>query len=715
MLFQGHTLQVQQEPSGILQLVFNHQHAAVNLLGKACLEELAQAVAIIQQQPAQGLIISSAKPDFILGADITEFQPIFQTSSPEQIIALSLETHKLFNSLEDLPYPTVSLLSGLALGGGAELALTTDYRLLTTTAQLSFPETKLGILPGWGACVRLPRLIGADNALEVITSAKNYSALEALKLGWVDALVEPENLQAAGLDLLHKANSGALNWQARSAQKKAPLLLSPVEQALTFATAKGLVAAKAGRHYPAPVTVVSVIEKSANLERAEAQQVEAQSLAKLAKTKVSDNLIRTFLNDQFLKRHTAQHLKLAQETQQLAVVGAGIMGGGIAYQAISKGVPAFLQDINPKALAQGISEASKLLLGQVERQRISNQDLAQALNLLQPKLDTCEFERVNFAIEAVVEDAPIKAQVLANLENNLPHKAILTSNTSTISITKLAAGLQRPENFCGLHFFNPVHLMHLVEVIYGTQTAPETVATAVALAQRLGKTPVVVKDCPGFLVNRILFPYFGGFNLLLQAGIDFRLIDTVMEKFGWPMGPAHLLDVVGLDTAAKANQVMAQGFPERMATKGGNVLETLFNAGRLGQKSGVGFYSYTTDKRGKPVKQEDASVNELLQPLVVHQEDLTAEQIIARLMVPLCLEAVRCLDEGIVTSAAEVDLALIYGLGFPPFLGGALAYIDNLGVAEFVHLADSLAHLGPLYQASEPLRARAAKQQKIYG
>jgi 3-hydroxyacyl-CoA dehydrogenase/enoyl-CoA hydratase/3-hydroxybutyryl-CoA epimerase/enoyl-CoA isomerase len=291
---------------------------------------------------------------------------------------------------------------------------------------------------------------------------------------------------------------------------------------------------------------------------------------------------------------------------------------------------------------------------------------------------------------------------------------VIASNTSTISISRLAGSLEHPERFCGMHFFNPVPLMPLVEVIRGERTSEQTIATTVAYARKMGKTPIVVNDCPGFLVNRVLFPYLSGFTRLLAAGIDFQRIDRVMEAFGWPMGPAYLLDVVGIDTAVHARNVLAEGYPERMKEEGDTAIDVLLRAGRLGQKSGAGFYAYERDGSPKPKKLEDPQVAELLRPLVRETRELDDEEIINRLMLPLCLETVRCLEEGVVESAAEADMGLIYGIGFPPFRGGALRYLDALGVARFVELADRHADLGPLYQPTEKLRDMARQGQTFF-
>ena len=318
-------------------------------------------------------------------------------------------------------------------------------------------------------------------------------------------------------------------------------------------------------------------------------------------------------------------------------------------------------------------------------------------------------------VEAVVENPNIKGTVLAEVESQVKGTAVITSNTSTISIDLLAKSLKDPTRFCGMHFFNPVHKMPLVEVIRGSQTSDETIATTVTYANAIGKKPIVVNDCPGFFVNRVLFPYFGGFGILLEQGIDFIRVDKLMERFGWPMGPAYLLDVVGIDTAHHCQAVMAEGFPDRMAGQGEAAVDLMFKAQRFGQKNKLGFYAYEKDKKGRLQKQLDEPLIAKLAGLCAQPVTLSDEQIIDYMMVPLCLEVARCLEENIIASPAEADLALVYGIGFPPFLGGALKYMDTIGLQAFCDKADALAAVSPLYLVPAQMRKMAAQGETFYG
>ncbi|WP_373190498.1 fatty acid oxidation complex subunit alpha FadB [Halomonas sp.] len=727
MIYQGNAVRVERGPEGaneaIATLTFDRKDASINTLSSAVVAELGEAVAAIRaERSLEGLVIGSAKQAFIVGADITEFHGMFEQGA-QQIQAMLERVHGIFNAIEDLPFPTVTAINGLALGGGCEIALTTDFRVMAESAKIGLPETQLGILPGWGGCVRLPRLIGADNAIEWIAGGTENRAEAALEMGVVDGVVPSEQLEAAALDILARARAGELDHQARRAEKQAPLLLDPIEQMMAFETAKGYVAGKAGPHYPAPLEAIRVIQKGAGESRARAQAIETTAFAKLALGEVAFNLVGLFMNDQQVKKKVSRYAKQARPVKQAAVLGAGIMGGGIAYQSASKGTPILMKDIQEEAIELGLKEARKLFTKQVERGKLSTEQMVERLTKLRPTLAYGDFGHVDMVIEAVVENPKVKAAVLAEVEDQVGEETILASNTSTISITRLASNLKRPENFCGMHFFNPVHRMPLVEVVRGEKTTDAAVATSVAYARAMGKTPVVVNDCPGFLVNRVLFPYFGGFSQLLAQGADFQRIDKVMEAFGWPMGPAYLLDVVGMDIAQHAGEVMAEGFPERMAgmagdrgnNQGKSVIQVMVEHDRLGQKNAKGFYAYQEDRKGKPRKVTDEAAIALVEGLVKERRDFSDEEIVARMMVPLCLETVRCLEDDIVGSPAEADMALIYGIGFPPFRGGALRYIESMGVEVFVSQAERLAEeLGPLYAPTEKLRQMAASGETFY-
>ena len=708
MLMEGNSIRLEALDAGLYEVIFDHKDKSVNTLDQKTLEELREAVEkLTKQDGIRGVLFSSAKKEFIVGADINEFSQMFSVEQ-EVIVEYLGKMNEIFNGIEDLPCPTVVAINGIAFGGGFELCLSGDYRVMVQGAKVALPEVKLGICPGWGGTVRLPRLIGIDNANEWICGGTENKADAALKVGAVDAVVEPDNLRDSALKLLSECAEGVFDYQARRTEKQTSVLLNNMEQMMAFESARGVIGAKAGPHYPSPMLILKTIQKSCTMTREKALLVESKAFAKLAVNDVTASLVGLYLKDQHVKKVAKKYIEAAEPVKQAAVLGAGIMGGGVAYQSASRGTPILMKDINEAALTLGMDEATKLLGGQLKRGRIDAAKMAKVITQITPTLSYGDFNRVDLVVEAVVENVKIKKSVLAEVEKHLADDAVLTSNTSTISITELATALEKPESFCGMHFFNPVHRMPLVEVIRGEKTSEATIARTVAYAKAMGKTPVVVNDCPGFLVNRVLFPYFGGFSGLLDSGADFTKIDKVMERFGWPMGPAYLLDVVGIDTAYHADAVMAEGFPDRMAHEGENAIDRMFKLERFGQKNQKGFYRYETDKRGKPKKLADEEVPGLLSGVVGDAKELEDQEIIERMMIPLCIETARCVEEGIVASAAEADIGLIYGIGFPPFLGGAMNYMDQIGLAAFCEMADKYADLGLMYVPTDTMRKMAA-------
>lgn len=715
MIFQGKAISVQLLEGGIAELKFDNDSAPVNKFDVATVSELNEAItAIDAAKGVKGVIATSGKGVFIVGADITEFGPIFDEG--EDAVKGHLALNNVNNNrLEDLSVPVVVAINGFALGGGMEFCLACDYRVASTAAKVGLPETKLGLIPGWGGTVRLPRIAGADTAVEWIASGKEQRADAALKAGVVDAVVVPEMLREAALHTLQQCIDGKFDYQARRDAKRSPLALNDIEAAMAFETSKAFVASQAGPNYPATLEVIKAMQKAAGLDREGALAVEADSFAKVAKGDVAAALVGVFLSDQLLaKKAKGWEKQSDKKAERAAVLGAGIMGGGIAYQSALKGTPIKMKDIAQAGIDLGLSEANKLLAKRVDRGRMKAVQMGEVLNKIEPTLTYDGFDSVDIVVEAVVENPKVKHAVLAEAEKQIAEDAVLASNTSTISISYLAEALQRPENFCGMHFFNPVHAMPLVEVIRGEKTSDRAVARTVAYANAMGKKAIVVKDCPGFLVNRVLFPYFAGFALLLRDGADFQVVDKVMQKWGWPMGPAYLLDVVGIDTGVHAEAVMAEGFPTRMGKTFKACTDIMFEADRFGQKNGKGFYNYEPDKKGKPKKTPTQESYDLLKPHVAEPRDFSEEEIVARMMIPMATEMARCLEEGIVESAAEADMSLVYGLGFPPFRGGVFRWMDAVGIEAICEMADKHAELGELYQPTAGMRELAAGGKKYY-
>jgi len=714
-MFKGSAISVTMLEGGIAEMNFDLQGESVNKFDTRTVLELEEALSLLDDSDdVKGLLLTSGKGVFLVGADITEFVPLFGENGGGASSHLA-KNHDNFKRLEDLDFPTCIAINGYAMGGGLELALACDFRVMSAAAKIGLPETKLGIIPGWGGTVRLPRLAGADTAIEWIASGKEWRSDAALKAGVVDGVVAPEDLRESALKVLQDAIDGKMDYESRRDQKTEPLKLNENEAMMVFETSKAFVAGQAGPNYPAPIIAIECMQEGARKYRDDAIKIEQAAFEKAAATSVAESLVGLFLSDQLIGKKAKSWEKQAdKKVGRAAVLGAGIMGGGIAYQSAYKGTPIKMKDIHQQGLDLGLAEANKLLSKGVKRGRIKVEEMGKVMASIDPTLSYDNFDSVDIVVEAVVENPKVKHTVLADVEKQVNEDTIITSNTSTISITYLAEALERPENFCGMHFFNPVHAMPLVEVIRGEKSSDAAIASTVAYANAMGKKAIVVNDGPGFLVNRVLFPYFAGFMGLVKDGADFQQVDKVMERWGWPMGPAYLMDVVGIDTGSQAEAVMAEGFPDRMSKPYKTAGDIMFDNGRYGQKSGKGFYVYEKDKRGKPKKVVSQDTYDLIASETAERKEFDNEEIIARMMIPMATELARCLEGDIVGSPAEADMALVYGVGFPPFRGGVFRWIDNIGIDTFVEMCDKYKHLGKLWEATDTQREMAANGTKYY-
>jgi 3-hydroxyacyl-CoA dehydrogenase/enoyl-CoA hydratase/3-hydroxybutyryl-CoA epimerase/enoyl-CoA isomerase len=718
MMYSGETLSLKKIENNCLELNFNSVVGSVNKLDKQTLDELHHALNAAQHYPeANGLLLTSSKKAFIVGADITQFMQMFDATEDE-FLTSAKHINGMMSAIEDMPFPTVVAINGFALGGGLEVCLACDARVISSQARIGLPETGLGILPGWGGTVRLPRLSDFATAVEWITTARQYSAEKALKSGIVDKVVEPNNLRAEAMQYLTNMASGEIDY-CLSRERK----LSPVDQEQGAITAianmaKAMVMDKSAGHYPAPIRAIELIAQSASLSRDQAIEQEASVFYELSQSAEARALIGLFVGDQYVARKARGYSKNLSQTlpdiSLASVVGAGIMGGGIAYQSVTKGCPVVMKDIAQPALDLGIKEAEKLLNKVVSKGKLDQAKAESVLSMIQPTLNDQDLDNAQFVVEAVVEHLPVKKAVLSSLDKRLSEDAVIVSNTSSISINQLAQSLEKPERFCGMHFFNPVHVMPLVEVIRGEHTSDQTIAAVCNHALRLGKKPIVVNDCPGFLVNRVLFAQCFAMELLLRDGVSFEQIDQVMEQWGMPMGPAYLMDVVGLDTIVHCYSVMSEGIPARFVNEVITPTETLLHAGRLGQKNGMGYYSYAAGKGGRPEKTLDTQSIELLESVSGKSKEIDPQTIIDRLLLPLAIEMNHCLEEGIVDSAIEADMALIWGVGFPPFRGGICRWMDEQGLEIICQKADSYTGIGELYRPTQSMRDMASAGKRFY-
>jgi 3-hydroxyacyl-CoA dehydrogenase/enoyl-CoA hydratase/3-hydroxybutyryl-CoA epimerase/3-hydroxyacyl-CoA dehydrogenase/enoyl-CoA hydratase/3-hydroxybutyryl-CoA epimerase/enoyl-CoA isomerase len=614
--------------------------------------------------------------------------------------------------MSQVPFVTVAAIDGICVGGGAELAIGCDRRVMADNpkTEYGFPEVKLGLYPGWGGTVRAPRIIGLANALEMITTGENIDARAAMLMGLASDVVPADKLleSAIGVIRAEKKTGQYLLDRERLLQ---PMHVEPTELGFLGATASAMIQQETKGQYPAPLAALELMLEACSLPADEALEREAEGMANLFGSSVNAALINVFFLIDRNKRDTGLDKSgvPAATVKSVGVLGSGIMGSGIAGATLKSEIPVALNDANAEALARG---AKQLLEEAAYNKKIKGPDVAKTLKLAPLLSVTHRLEEVATAelvIEAIVEKEDVKKQLYAKLEPLLGNSAILASNTSTIPITKLAAGLKRPEQFCGLHFFNPVRRMKLVEVIRGTKTSDETVATAVTFAKRIGKSPIVVGDGPGFLVNRLLFPYMNEAIELLCDGASIKEIDRAATAFGMPMGPLTLYDLVGLDTAMYAGMVMYQAFPERVVAA--PLVPAMVKLGRLGQKSGKGFFSYQ-NKKGRA--EEDPEVQKLIATYRRGERKFERDELTTRLFLPMLLEATRMLEDKIVRDVRDIDLGLIFGLGFPPFQGGLLYWADTIGAKKLVEMVKPFAPLGKRFEPTPLLLDMAASGRKFY-
>lgn len=715
-MFQGQSLRLTPlDEAGLFELCFDRQGESINKFDERTVDELRQVTRLLAAEPAlKGVLATSAKDVFIVGADITEFGQKF-THSEQEITADVLRSNEVFLAFEDLPAPTVVAVNGFALGGGLEFALACSARVMSETAQIGVPEVKLGLFPGFGGTVRLVRLAGPAAACEWVASGKPAKAKTALEAGVVEEVVPAPDLRERALNWLRRAMNGEIDWRAMQDRKRLPVAIPPADADRAFQEAREKAAQGSAPHQPAAVAAIEMMHRGAPLSREEALRLEAEIFGQIARTQAASAMVQTFLSEQAVKKVARSAAKGAAPVRNAAVLGAGIMGGGIAITTALKGVPVRMKDIHLEALDQGMAEARKQLARQVKSGRLTEKRAAELLSTITPQLDSTGLEQVDLVIEAIIENLDIKRKVLKDLEPQLNANAIIASNTSSLRIDDIAAGLSHPERVVGMHFFNPVPVMPLLEIVRGSHTSDATVATAVAYATALGKTPVVVRDCPGFLVNRVLTAYMRGFLQLVADGADFVKVDEVMEDFGWPMGPAYLEDVVGMDTGSHVNDVISAGYPDRMPPLQYDALRLMASLRRFGQKSGLGFYKYAPSSTGRPVRSPAGDTRAILAQVQPNgRRDFTPAEIVDRMMLPMVLEAARALHEGVVGTPAEVDLALQLGLGFPAYAGGPLKYADWLGLPQVVARCEALRSLGAAYEPDDRLRAMAAADERFY-
>ncbi len=691
---------------GIAVLSLDVPDRPVNVISRAVKDEFnATFERLATERDVQAVALFSGKPDsFIAGADIEDFLKLSSAAEAER---LSAEGQEMLSRVAAFPKPVVVGIHGACLGGGLELALACTYRVATDhrKTQLGLPEVQLGILPGAGGCQRLPRLIGARAALDIILAGKVERAQKAFKLGIVDELVPLAILRDISLAAAKRLAGG---WRPR---RKRPGGLvgwlldgNPLGRRLVFRMARRQVLRVTGGNYPAPPSALEAVEYGLRHGVAEGLQREAQLFGRLAVTDVSRKLVQIFFATNELKKDVG----VADEVKRLCIVGAGFMGAGIAGTAVAQAnVDVRMKDADLPRVAKGLLAARQILDDRLRRRSITKYEHTRLIALVSGGDAYAGFGRADLVIEAVFEDLQVKQQVLREVEAATPEHAVFASNTSTIPITRIAEAAQRPERVIGMHFFSPVARMPLLEVIPGARTAPETVRTAAAFGRRMGKTVIVAKDTPGFWINRILAPYMNEAGSLLLAGVAIEEIDRLMVQWGFPVGPITLLDEVGLDVAQKASGVLHDAFGERLVPAPAFAL--LVKDGRLGRKAGKGFYKYAKGKK----RGVDPAAYALIG---VHPNGgIRPAEILQRLVLTMLNEAARAVGEGVVRSPRDGDIGAIFGFGFPPFRGGPLRHIDDLGAARVTADLERLAdRYGERFVPCEVLQDQTRRHGKFY-
>lgn len=602
-----------------------------------CLDEL------VAQPDVTGLLIRTAKPNiFIAGADLKELS----SARDEKLSRLIATGQALFNRIADLPFPTAAAIHGACVGGGYELALACDWRIASDAAEtkIGLPETQLGILPAWGGTTRLPDLIGLQDALPIILSGKLYPSAAAKRKGLVDEVVPKENIESFALGYLKKGKRHHTHNPIVHNQAVAAVIRLQAQKELLKKT-RGL--------YPGPAAALEVATASIGRTRIQSQQAELEAIEHLASLPETEQLIRLYFLQERAKKHRHTDAE-PRNIERAAVVGAGVMGAGIAYWLTTHRTQTLLKDISPEALAHGMQTIESLYEDAQKHDVISKTEAARGFDRVFPVSGNVSLERCDIIIEAAVEKLSIKQKIFADLSARSRPDTILATNTSALPIHELASSISHPERLIGLHFFNPVHRMKLVEVVRTKFTSDETIVTAVAYVRKIGKLPVVVKDSPGFLVNRILMPYLVEAASMFEQGGDPEEIDNAMLDFGMPMGPLRLLDEVGLDVAMHVAKTLAEAFPDRMQIP--KVVEKLLEGGHTGRKGGSGFYVY--DNVSPAVNAEAISYQ-----TGTEETPKDAQDILTNLMFQ---EARFCLEEGVVDSADNLELAMVLGTGFPP-------------------------------------------------
>ncbi len=705
-------------PHGDVAVVeFDMVGEKVNKFNTPMMTRLREVIGELRKSKYKVVVFKSNKPKiFIAGADIDEIKSMTTKEQFEKAVAAGQE---IFNEIEDLPMPSIAAVAGACAGGGCEFIMACDYRIASDdpSTKIGLPETKLGILPGFGGCVRMPRILGLANAFDIILAGKLVPAQKALKIGLVDQVVYPTILFEQALKMAQELIKDGAKKRKKTFKAQGPvpkLLESAIGRPIVYSQARKGVMKMTHGHYPAPLKVIDVVSKTyGSSNREKSLQIEREAFVECAATDVSKNLIHVYYLTEMVKKQTGVSgvdVK-PKEVKAVGILGAGTMGGGIAYIAADKGIEARMKDINFDAIGKGLKHARDLWAKLMKKKRLNKYEFQQKMDKITGTVDYSGFQNLDVVVEAIVEDMEIKKKVIAETAKNMRKDAIIATNTSSLSVTEMSAGHPNPQYFAGMHFFNPVDKMPLVEVIRGEKTSDETIATIFELSKKLGKMPVVVKDGPGFLVNRLLLPYMAEAAFLLQEGMDIEKVDKAyVKEFGMPMGPFALMDEVGLDVCIKVLKIFKKAFGSRVEMA--PCMEKLEKSERKGKKNGKGFYKY--NEKGWRTEVDTSIYSEL--GLNAPTNPLSTKECIERGVFAMVNEcSLALLEDHIVGTPHEVDLAMIMGTGFPPFRGGLLKHADAVGSQYVVDQLEVYSSKGAArLKPSQPLRNMAKTQRKFY-
>ncbi|SEK45363.1 3-hydroxyacyl-CoA dehydrogenase / enoyl-CoA hydratase / 3-hydroxybutyryl-CoA epimerase [Colwellia chukchiensis] len=705
---QEKTFSLQRQESGVAHLVMDVKTDSMNTLKAEFADEIAQVLKEIRQDDAiVGLVLVSGKADsFVAGADV---HMLANCNSAAEATALSRQGQMIFDQLENLTIPVVAAVHGACLGGGLELAMACHAIVCSDSSKttLGLPEVQLGLLPGGGGTQRLPKRVGLQKALDMMLTGKQLRAKQALKAGLVTDVV-PNSILVATAEKL--ALSGKVKPKARKVSLMAKLLEgNSIGRSILFTQATKAVLSQTKGNYPAPLKIIDCVRAGVEQAPSKGYQVEADHFGQLVMSDVSAQLRQVFFATTDMKKEQGVEGVVPEKINNVAVLGGGLMGGGIAFVTATKAkLPVRIKDISHQGISAAMKYGYDILHKKVKRRFMRHSEMQSQLALITGTTEYQGFKQADMVVEAVFEDLALKQNMVLEIESHCQEQTIFASNTSSLPIGKIAEKALRPENVIGLHYFSPVDKMPLVEIIPHEKTSDQTISTTVAFAKKQGKTPIVVKDKAGFYVNRILAPYMNEAAILLLEGCSIEALDKAMVNFGFPVGPMQLLDEVGIDIGAKIGPILQADLGERFAPPA--AFAKLIDDGRLGKKNQKGFYQYKSKSKKKLV---DESVYGVL-GLTVSNTSVTEAQV-ERCIYMMLNEAARCLDEDIIRNARDGDIGAIFGIGFPPFLGGPFQYMDKIGAATLVSkLTQWQAEFGERFTPADVLIKMAEHGESFY-